>query len=101
MTEKHTPKFPVRGLHRHELNSSDQYLVYILDCTLATVCDLAGKKSRSTSEYERQISIAQIGIDWCKTMDEVHGGRVADILKANITVKEWALKYEVAKVTKK
>ena len=101
MNETATPKFPVRGLCRHELNSSDTVLVYVLDCTLATVCDLASQKSRSTSEYQRQIGIAQIGVDWCRTMDEVPGSRVADILKANITVKEWATKYEVAKVTRK
>lgn len=51
-------------MNKHEVRDTGQALAYITDCTLATVCDLAGKKSKSKSEYARQISIAQTAINW-------------------------------------
>lgn len=38
-------------------------VVYLTECTLATVEDLAGKKSAPKCERRRQIAIAQSGID--------------------------------------
>lgn len=44
-------------------------LAYITDCTLATVSNLAGKKSAPKYELRRQITIAQQAIDWLRLYD--------------------------------
>ena len=51
-------------MNKHEVRDTGQALAYITNCALATVCDLAGKKSKSKSEYARQMSIAQTAINW-------------------------------------
>jgi hypothetical protein len=51
---------------QHQVRSEKDALAYIVDCTLATVCDLAGKKSAKKYELARQISIAQTGLDWMR-----------------------------------
>lgn len=55
-------------MRKCDVRTPEQALAYVTDCTLATVCDLAGKKSRSKSEFERQKSIAQTAIDWMVDM---------------------------------
>ncbi|MEX3984124.1 hypothetical protein AB4Y45_34790 [Paraburkholderia sp. EG287A] len=55
-------------MRKCDVRTPEQALAYLTDCTLATVCDLAGKKSRSKSEFERQKAIAQSGIDWMVDM---------------------------------
>ena len=52
----------------------EETLVFMTECTLATVETLQGLKSASKSEYKRQKNIAQIGID--------------HIISFNITVKK-------------
>lgn len=91
-----TPKI-LPHVHRASLRSTEEHLNYMTDCTLATVCDLAGKKSRSKSEYQRQISIAQLGVDHLRNLPAIPAGRAADIIQAGMTVAEWAKQYEVAK----
>ena len=44
---------------KHEVRSPWQALAYMIDCTLATVADLALTKRRSKREYSRQIAIAK------------------------------------------
>ncbi|PXX94680.1 hypothetical protein [Halomonas sp. LBP4] len=41
-------------------------LAYLCDCTLATVCTLACKKSAPKYETRRQIAMAQQAIDWMR-----------------------------------
>lgn len=48
------------------LKTTDEALCFLTECTLATVASLAMKKSKSKSEFARQISIAQKGIDFIK-----------------------------------
>lgn len=48
---------------RNNPTSEGEALAYITDCTLATVCHMAFKKSRPKGEYERQIGIAQKALD--------------------------------------
>lgn len=55
-------------MRKCDVRNEGHALAYVVDCTLATVCDLASKKSRSASEYNRQKSIAQTGIDWMRCM---------------------------------
>jgi hypothetical protein len=81
-------------LERNVMTPSDA-LVYILDCTLATVEGMALKKSRPPNEYKRQISIAQKALDWCVTYRiPVTGTRGDEIVKANQTVEQWAKEIE-------
>lgn len=56
-------------MFKQRVKTPEQALVYLVDCTLATVEDLAMKKSRPKGEYRRQIKIAQTGIDWIKEMN--------------------------------
>jgi len=63
------------------------------DCTLATVCDMAGKKSRPKHEFERQVSIAQRGVDWMQAFGvDLSCTRAGDVV-AKGGVIEWAAKY--------
>lgn len=79
------------------VKTPSEALVYMTECTLATCEDLAGKKSRSKTEYSRQIEIAQRGVDWIKSMNitVTDGERVSDIINDKITVKQYCKKYEV------
>ena len=72
-------------------------LVYITDCTLATVVDMAMKKSRPRGEYERQKCIAQKAIDWMDAMGVDYSGSRATQVKEEGSVNLWAAHYEVPK----
>lgn len=86
-------------MQRHLIRTPEQALLYLADCTLATVADMAMKKSKSKSEYARQIGIAQTTVDWIKDFNiniEV-GSRVYDVLALqDQKVVTWAKSYESA-----
>jgi len=81
------------------VHTPEQAVIYLTDCTLATVAMMASKKSRGKCEYQRQISIAQTGFDWLLgypgIIDSSQGSRVLEI-RDNYrgSVAEWARKYE-------
>jgi hypothetical protein len=79
-------------MHPSRIATTDQALSYLTDCTLATVCDLAMKKSASKSELKRQISMAQTAIDSMKRFNvDFKGTRAEDICsKHNGSVAAWA-----------
>jgi hypothetical protein len=78
---------------RCKVHTPAQALAYLVDCTLATVQNMAMKKSRPKGEYARQISIAQIGVNWMKDFKiDPKGTRAEDI--QDISVAEWLKKYE-------
>lgn len=90
-------------MRREQVRTMDEALVYLVDCTLATVCHLAMVKSKSKSEYRRQIDMAQFGIDNImknlsdasdRVKEAVRNSRAHDILKRNIKVDEWAKGFE-------
>ena len=80
-----------------DIKNAEKLVVYLVDCTLATVADMAMKKSRPVYEYQRQKNIAQRTINH---MEEMHispeGSRAEDIL-GKMSVNEWAAKFEVPK----
>jgi hypothetical protein len=81
-----------------DVKTPEDALTYIVDCTLATVCDLAMKKSRPTGEYKRQIGIAQKGIDWLRTFPKAMVEVDDRIYEASqTTVAEWAKQFEPTK----
>jgi hypothetical protein len=80
-------------MHKNQVRDAGQALAYITDCTLATVCDLASKKSASKRELSRQISIAQTAIDWMTTMKvDFSATRAVDACAAG-GVAQWAQKF--------
>lgn len=81
---------------KHLVRTPEQALLYLADCTLATVADMAMKKSKSKSEFQRQIAIAQSAVDWVKDFNiEVKvGSRVYDVLaQPDKKVETWSRSY--------
>jgi hypothetical protein len=81
------------------VHTPEQAVLYLTDCTLATVGMMASKKSRGKCEYQRQISIAQTGFDWLLEypgiIETSKGSRVLEIREShNGSVADWAKKYE-------
>ena len=82
-------------MHKHDVRSPEQALAYITDCTLATVADLAMRKSRPKHEYTRQKAIAQQAITWMDNMRiDYSGTRASDVREAG-SVDAWAERIEV------
>ena len=76
-------------MHKCNVRTPEEALVYITDCCLATVADMAKKKSRPKGEFSRQIAIAQTACDWIKDMGiDPQGTRAEDIIGRR-TVEEW------------
>lgn len=73
-----------------DVRQAGQALAYITNCTLATVCTMALKKSRPKYEFERQVEIAQRAIDWMKLMDiDFSTTRAAEVVALG-SVQAWA-----------
>ena len=70
-------------------------LAYMTDCTLATVCSMAMRKSRPKGEYERQIAIAEAGVKWMIEMGVPRNetSRAESVEKCG-SVAAWAKRYE-------
>ena len=81
-------------MRKYDVKGLDDALAYIVDCTLATVSTMAMKKRRAKYEFERQISIAQTGLNWMEEMGVriSSDNRAFDALKAG-GVKEWVKQY--------
>ena len=77
-----------------KVRTPEEALVYIVDCTLATVGHQAGLKSKSLSEYRRQIAIAQKGCDWMEAMKIDPAGTRAEHIIGKQSVAQWAAQYE-------
>lgn len=81
---------------KHLVRTTDQALLYLAECTLATVADMAMKKSKSKHEFQRQIAMAQSAVDWIKDFNvEVKvGSRVYDVLALpDQKVETWSRAY--------
>lgn len=83
-------------MRKYDVTCSHEALAYITDCNLATVCDLAGKKSRPKYEYERQKDIAQQAIDWMRTFGvDFSETRAKDVVEQfGGSVAAWAAQWE-------
>jgi hypothetical protein len=82
----------------HTVCSAEEALLYLTDCTLATVEHMAGLKSKTRHEYMRQIGIAQKAVDWIYAMDIAvdKGERIEQILSGPYykSVLLWCEKFE-------
>jgi predicted ABC-type ATPase len=84
---------------KHLVRTPEQALLYLADCTLATVADMAMKKSKSKHEFQRQIAIAQSAIDWIKDfhIQIEKGSRVENVLALkDQKVETWSKSYNCA-----
>jgi hypothetical protein len=79
-------------MHPSRISTAEQALAYITDCTLATVCDMAMKKSPPKGEFSRQISIAQTAVDAMKNCKVDFSGTRAEKVcgEFNGSVAAWA-----------
>lgn len=82
-------------MRKEEILSGGDLIDYLVDCTLATVCRLASQKRRSKYEYERQISIAQAGIDKGRWFGVPFSGRGREVVEMGGSVLDWAKDREV------
>ncbi|RQR65718.1 hypothetical protein DIE18_02445 [Burkholderia sp. Bp9125] len=90
--DRRPPPIASWAMMKSQVRTPEQALAYLTDCTLATVCDLAGKKSRSRSEFERQKSMAQTAIDWMVDMRvDFRGTRAQQVVDSHgRSVDAWA-----------
>lgn len=56
-------------MNKHLIRTPEDALLYLAECTLATVSDMAMKKSKGKYEFERHVSIAQSAVDWVKAFN--------------------------------
>lgn len=87
----------MKTMNKHQVRTPDNALAYLVDCTLATVQDMAMLKSRKQSEFERQKMIAQQGINWMIEMDvDFSSTRAYDVVNEfSGSVEKYANKYDV------
>jgi hypothetical protein len=83
------------GVNKHLIRSEGEALVYIVDCTLATVCIMAMKKRPPVYEFKRHIMIAQSGVDWIKQFGlDPRATRSAEVINNfDSSVEKWAEYY--------
>lgn len=80
-------------MHKYNVRTPADALVYMTDCALATVSEMASKKSRPKGEFKRQMEIAQISINWMLDMGiDVGTTRARDVMLAG-NVEKWAEKW--------
>ncbi len=75
-----------------QVASAEEALAYITDCNLATVSHMALLRSKSKSEFRRQIDIAQKTIWWMQALkidfSSTRAQYIADTYP-NASVKDW------------
>ena len=78
-----------RHLTAGRVSNPGEALAYLTDCTLATVQDLAFRARPPKSELARQITIAQLSIDWLRVWKIEPQGRAVDVIAAGGSVADW------------
>lgn len=77
-----------------DVRTTEDALVYIIECNLATVSYMAGLKKRQVGEFNRQVSIAQLGVEWIKDFKiNTKNTTCGEILDSNISVSDWAKQF--------
>lgn len=84
------------SLQWYEVKTEGEALAYLLDCGLATVEHLAGLKSRSVGEVNRQIMIAQKNYEWVKKFaPDYIGSRAKEVEGFDGSVHQWFVSMDV------
>ena len=88
---------------KNNVKNMGSALSYMTECTLATVCGIASKRFRPKHEFQRQINMAQLGIDWIKEFGVEYGdgGRVEQIIKIGWSVAQWAEQFYPKSILRK
>lgn len=83
------------GYGADRVRNVNEALAYITNCNLATVCDMASKKSRPKLEFARQISIAQSAVDLMVRLGvDFSGTRAQEVCdKYSGSVERWAAQW--------
>ncbi len=79
------------------VRTKSEALRYLADCQLATVSDMAMKKSRPKYDYIRHIQIAQKAVNWLRDfgIEPEKGERAFEVINDfKGIVSDWARKYE-------
>lgn len=82
---------------KNSVRTPEHALLYLTDCLLATVQDMAMKKSKGKWEFERHVAIAQTAIDWLKDfkLDIEIDSRMYQVLSLpDQSVKTWSKSYD-------
>lgn len=66
---------------RPQIKTADDAVEWMTECTLATIEHLVALKRQSKSEIQRQINIAQVGVDYIKGVDRPRNHRIRDVLR--------------------
>lgn len=87
-------------MQRNRVRSPHEALVYMIECTLATVEYMAGLKRPARNEFLRQCNIAQQGLEWLKEFEVPCDGRPADYLGKNVLTQanEYRVKCGLTKI---
>ncbi|WP_305906279.1 hypothetical protein Q9L42_020765 (plasmid) [Methylomarinum sp. Ch1-1] len=82
-------------MFHHQVRTPEHALLYLVDCTLATVSSMAMLKSRKKNEFNRQIGIAQKGINWIQDMKiDPFQTRAEDVINQfDSSVEKWSAQY--------
>ncbi len=82
-------------MRKDEVRGPVDALVYLVDCQLATVCGVVGKRSSPQCDIKRHISIAQQGVDWMREHSvNFEGTRADDVVRLfGGSVEDWAAKF--------
>lgn len=82
-------------MSKHRVNDPSSALVWLTDCTLATVSKLTMTKSASKSELRRQTAMAQEAINWMDRFGvDYSGTRAADVKALGGSVEKWAEQFK-------
>jgi hypothetical protein len=84
-------------VYEHAVHDEKDALLYLINCQLATLTDMAMRKSRPKYEYKRQIDIAQNLVNWIQEfhIEVDEGNRVQGVLDTpSKTVEEWVKRFE-------
>ncbi len=72
-------------------------LMYLVECTLATVEVAACSGKRTASDYARQVGMGQVGVYWLVELGLLDStGRASDVYQKRITVARWAASIDPA-----
>lgn len=75
------------------IKNSSEALLWLTDCTLASVAGLVTRKSASKYETTRQISMAQTAINWIMRdgLELPQHSRITDVIRDyGASVQDWA-----------
>jgi len=78
-------------MRKENVKTIQEAFLYATDCALATVEDMALKKSRSKPEFSRQIIVAQMMCDWVQEFGIDPGSTRASEIIGKTTVMKWAI----------